>query len=557
MKPLDSKQQEWVNETLASLSLEERVAQLLIPQCDSPGRFQYLLHLMPSIPVGSVFVSGAPAEELRDRIGQLQKAGRVPLVVAADLECGAGHIVQGATAFPEPLALAAADDAELAYQMGKAAAQEGRAVGIHWTYAPVVDVNINPDNPIANTRSLGDDPRRITRLATAIIRGLQENGMAACPKHFPGDGVDDIDQHISTSVNSLSLEQWLSVSGHAFRTAYAADAWSTMIGHIALPAWDSATDSRGSYSPATVNPRIVTGLLREKLGFDGLIVTDDMNMGGVAGYMNRKERTVACINAGCDMLLFPKLPDDYQTLLEATASGALSKQRIDQAARRVLTFKARLRLHEEVLGRAPADEDRVKFSSASRAIAERAIVCVRNTRLLLPLKELKRGAEVLTITLATDAFELPEVDKELAVRGYHVTHVRNPDDWHLWEKLGKYEAIFVNFACKASWGVGSARPVGTFNRIFIGGFYMDHPRVVFTSFGSPYLLRWYRTLPNYVNAHSSSSESQRAAVAGWFGEIPMTGSSPVSNLTLESEKVALRDERIASGKHQFDVFVAK
>lgn len=527
---LDASQQRWVNETLASLSANEQVAQLLVPQCDGPERLEQILKWMPDIALGSVFVSGATAAEHRERIGRLQKASRVPLVIAADLECGAGYIVQGATTFPEPLALAAADREDLAYVMGKAAALEGRAVGIHWTYAPVVDVNVNPDNPIANTRSLGDDPVRVARLASAIVRGMQDHGLAACAKHFPGDGVDDVDQHITTSVNSLTLDDWTAISGHAFNAAFAAGAWSTMIGHIALPAWDPTTDARGAYCPATVNPRLVTDLLREKMGFTGLVVTDDMNMGGVAGYLNRKQRTVACINAGCDMLLFPKLPDDYEVLVEAVASGALSKRRIEQAARRVLTFKARLRLQENVFGREATTAERAEFQNASRQIAVGSVVRVRDMNSLLPVRSLKPGAKVLTMTLATDCFELPEVDAELTARGYRVTHLRNPDDWNLWQRLGKYDAIFVNFAAKAAWGVGSARPIGTFNRIFIGGFFMEHPRVVFTSFGSPYLLRHYRTLPNLVNVHSSSPESQRAAVAAWFGDVPMAGRSPVGNL---------------------------
>ena len=414
--------------------------------------------------------------------------------------------------------------------MGKAAALEGRAAGIHWTFAPVVDVNLNPDNPIANTRSLGDNPERISRFAAAIIRGMQEHGLAACAKHFPGDGIDDIDQHISTSVNSLSLEEWKAVSGRTFNAAFAAGAWSTMIGHIALPAWDPEKDKRGAFRPATVNPRIVTDLLRKEMKFGGLAVTDDMNMGGVAGYMNRRDRTVACIKAGCDMLLFPALPFAYDVLLEAVRSGELSEERVAEAATRVLEFKARLNLHTELNGRSPSAGERGDFERDAKDMAEKAVVLARDVNGLLPLRGLKPGATVLTVTMTNDGFDLPEVDRQLEARGFRVRHIVADNYGCVDRLMGEADAIFINFTFKANWGVGSVRAVGPFNRMFMNGFHMEHPRVVFTSFGSPYQLRQFSTLPVLVNTHSCSIGSQRAAVAAWFGEIPITGKSPVRNL---------------------------
>ncbi|NKB24016.1 MAG: hypothetical protein GKR87_06495 [Kiritimatiellae bacterium] len=171
--------------------------------------------------------------------------------------------------------------------------------------------------------------------------------MVACAKHFPGDGVDDLDQHVVTSVNSLSLEKWWAVFGQTFGKNIEAGVLSIMIGHIAFPAWDNHLDQRRIQRPATVSRRIVTDLLRKRLGFEDLIITDDMSMGGIAGYMNRKDRTVGCLNAGCDMLLFPRLPEDYTILCEAYSSGTLSGDRITDATRRVLELKTRLGLHKQ------------------------------------------------------------------------------------------------------------------------------------------------------------------------------------------------------------------
>jgi beta-N-acetylhexosaminidase len=531
IEALTDAQQRWVDETFATLTTEEKVAQLLIPNLGAYEHLGGVNAFLSDKTLGGIFVAGAPGAKHREEIGTLQARCAIPMVVSSDLEAGAGHCVHGGVPFPEPLAVAAANDVQLAYTLGKAAAQEGRHVGIHWAFAPLVDVNVNPDNPIANTRSLGDDPGRVARLAEAIIGGMQEHGLAACAKHFPGDGVDDVDQHTVPSVNSLSREAWHSISGFAFRQAIEAGVWSIMVGHIALPAWDAVRDGRGVYRPASINRKLVADLLRGELGFQGLIVSDDMNMGGVAGYTNRRARTVACIAAGCDMLLFPKLPDDYVTLADAVQSGVLPPARLDDAVRRILAFKARLRLHEgELFAPAVVEPERRAFEAASRRIAENAIVKVRDLNGTLPLRHLQPGARVLTVTLANSYQDLPEVDNALKERGYQVHHAYNPEDFRFGERTFAYDAVFVNFFYKAVWGAQSVRSAGLHNRMFIGGFYSDHPCVVFTSFGSPYHLRIFNTLPNYLNVHSSCPDSQRAAVKVWFGEVEPRGTSPVAHL---------------------------
>jgi beta-N-acetylhexosaminidase len=533
MQPLNSEQQRWVENNLASLSLEQRVAQLLQPKIDNGSSVDVLLKTMEHIPFGGLFVRDAKREEHLERLGRLQAASLIPIVVAADLENGAGCVVAGATRFPDALALAAAGSEELAYLVGKTSALEGRASGIHWTFAPVVDVNLNPDNPIANTRCLGDNPERIGPLASALVRGMQDHGLAACAKHFPGDGIDDVDQHISTSVNSLSIERWKAISGRAFNSAFAAGVWSVMIGHIALPFWDPEQDKRGVFRPATVSRRIVTDLLRKEMKFEGLIVSDDMNMGGIAGYMNGRDRMIAGIHAGCDMLLFPPLPYAYEVLVTAVHSGELSEERVTDATRRILEFKARLNLHTgELVGRTPSKEERSLFDHAAKAIAEKALVCVRDVNGILPL-HLSPGARVLTVTMTNDSHELPEIDRELTARGFRVRHIMASGYGCVDQFLGETDVIFVNFTFKAEWGIGSPRSVGPHNRMFMNGFFMEHPRVVFTSFGSPYQLRQFSTLPNLINAHSTSPVSQRSAVAAWLGECPISGHSPVGNLMRE------------------------
>ncbi len=534
LEPLDANAAAWVNNTLAAMDIRERVGQLLIPICHVPSQYEEIHAWSRDIPFGGLFVGPTRSDELRDHVDRMQANHPVPLIIAADLEYGAGHVVDGLTRFPDPLALAATDDESLAYLMGQVTAREGRAAGIHWTFAPITDVNRNPDNPITNTRSFGDDPKRVARMASAMIRGLQDHGMAACPKHFPGDGYDDVDQHITTSINPLTMDDWERESGHAFRSAYEAGAWTTMIGHIALPSHDPKTDPRGVPRPASINPRLARDLLRQRLGFGGLAVSDDMNMGGVAGYMNRRDRLPACVEAGCDMILCHQRKEDFQILLNALDAGTLSVRRVEEAARRVLELKARLKLHEKQTPEIPSDAERALWRKASRDIANQAVTLVRDFGHRLPLRDLKPGSRVLTVTLAVDDIDLPVVDEELRARGYHVDHLLNPVDYTFVDTVRPYDAVFVNFATKAGWAIGTVRTTGAYNRLFMFGFFMEHPRTVFTSFGSPYHLRTHRTLPNYINAHSSGADSQRAAVAAWLGEQPINGKSPVSRLEYDA-----------------------
>src|SRR6266511_1077494 len=262
IEPLSEAQQHWVETTFAALGTKDKVAQLLIPTLGPyySQRGEAVDAFLADRTLGGIFVSIADRDQHREEIAQLQACCSIPLVVASDLEAGAGHFVRGGVPFPHPLAVAAANDTQLAYTLGTAAAREGRYAGIHWTFAPVVDVNVNPDNPIANTRSLGDDPGRVAHLAEATARGMQEHGLAACAKHFPGDGVDDLDHHIATSVNTLSREEWHRISGFPFRQAIAAGVWSVMVGHIALPAWDDSQNACGVSRPASISHPLVTGL---------------------------------------------------------------------------------------------------------------------------------------------------------------------------------------------------------------------------------------------------------------------------------------------------------
>ena len=511
---------------IANMTWREKLAQLLIPTLGSYAWNTQVFEdgFLDETPLGGVFVGGATTEIHREKLATLQSASKIPLVVASDLECGAGGMVHGAQRFPDMLALAAANDPALAATLGRASATEGRHAGIHWTFAPVADLNLNPDNPITNTRGLGDDPIRVQTIATEIVRAMQSHGLAACAKHFPGDGVDDIDQHTATSINSLTSEEWLATFGETFRALFApgTDVWSVMIGHIALPAFSDRQNQYDTPEPASINPDITTNLLRDELGFTGLVVTDDMNMGGVANHADRATRVPGCIAAGCDMLLFPSLPTDLDLLQQALEDGTLPESRVDDACQRVLEFKTKLGLLEpdaDLSSPPPAETAKSEFAAASQEIAERAIYVVRGGH-SPALRNLSPNSKILTVTLAPSSyFDLPLIDEGIRALGHEVEHHCNPADHQFFDNLPNYDAIFVNLVFKADWGLNFVRSHGAHNRIFIGGFLTERPNITVTSFGNPFHLSQLRDLPNLTNFHSDSPASQEAALKLWQGTL--------------------------------------
>ncbi|MGD0783293.1 MAG: glycoside hydrolase family 3 N-terminal domain-containing protein [Candidatus Aminicenantales bacterium] len=288
---LDGEGARWVKAMMERLTPEEKVAQMI--GCRYAGEFYpadaeqtaYLKRLVARHKVGGMVIFGGQAYETALLNNALQSLADVPLLVASDLERGAGTQITGSTLFPAFMGLGAADSEDLAYEMGRYTALEGRALGIHMTYAPVVDVNINPDNPIINTRAFGENPERIARLASAFIKGCQDHGMIATAKHFPGHGDTDLDSHILLPVITADRERLEKVELYPYRRAIEAGVGAIMVSHLVVPALDPTPNL-----PATLSPAILTGLLRGQMGFQGLIVTDAMEMA---------ER-VRCVRCGRD-----------------------------------------------------------------------------------------------------------------------------------------------------------------------------------------------------------------------------------------------------------------
>lgn len=524
----------WVEHTLAfatRMTIDQKIGQLLHPDIWPTASPDELTDMLGDVEPGGMFLHPGKTEEFQNTTRWLQARFPVPVIVSSDLECGAGRMVEDATSFPDLMSLAATDDEELAFEMGRAAAVEGRACGVHWSFGPVVDINANPHNPDANTRALGDDPDRIARLATAMIRGMQQNNLCATAKHFPGAGFDDRDQHICTTINPLRMDQWLALSGRMFQEAIDAGVWSIMIGHLALPAWDPGDGAHIQHAPpATISRQLVTGLLREKMGFQGVIITDALDMGGVTSWGPFEEIIPAVIEAGCDMILFSSAKRDFDILKRAVESGRLTEERIDQSVRRILALKETLGLRKSLALPTVTAADSERFQRASREIAERAITLVRDHNGALPLK-LEPGARVLSYHLRGDAEykNVDAFDDLLRARGVEVTRFDEAELGKLPDaaEIAGFDVVLLSVVLGPSWGTNRIRPAGNYMRDVWALTTSHHPRLALVSYGSPYLLYEMPRLPLVINAYSPDLSTQEAVLRLLTGEISAAGKSPV------------------------------
>lgn len=557
LRALTEEERAWVEQTFARLSLREKIGQTMQ---DHAGRLPFgeadedtIGAYLERYPVGGLFIGGAiihkasgKAGDYRSWMERFQKKSKVPLLVSGDLEFGAGSAVGSLTSFPSLPALAAADDEKLAYNYGKYTALEGRAAGFTWALAPTVDILTNWMNPVIATRCLGDDPARIKRLAAAIIRGMQDHGMAACAKHFPGDGVDFRDQHIVTTVNSLTEAAWEAAYGDVARHLIGAGLLSWMTGHIALP-WIEGNTAGSKPVPATVSSKITTGLLRGRLGFRGVVLSDALDMGGFIGWGGYERRIVDCLNSGTDILLWPGTRY-FDTIEKALERGEIQQERLDESVRRVLELKARLglaRLDDE--GRdpqaLPLEDGRlasVKLAAEARAVAgevaQRSITLVRNRAQLLPLNpETTRRVLVVMLNKVTEDRKFFRMDRFVDLLRERGLEVDVLDEFEplvtvrRWEEEGsRWDAAFVPYFLTLHGMMNTSRPVGEAAKGIWALQQAETISPIGISFATPHLLQDMPFLDTLVNVYSLHEDSLQATVRALFGEQPFPGRSPVN-----------------------------
>ena len=529
---LTEKQQSWADAVLSSMTVEEKVAQLLHPNFGSVSESERL-DIISKIPVGSFFCARTGLAEMQRLNRSVQEHSKVPVLVSADMEYGTNFIADKGIDFPSQMGLAACGSPEYARMMGRVTSRISRAAGVHWTFSPVIDLNLNPANPITNIRALGDDPEKTIPLFREIVAGLQEDGrMAATCKHFPGDGVDDRDQHMLVSVNSLPEDQWFQLYGRVWQNAIAAGTKAVMCGHISFPARQGMADDPDNALPATLSKELTTGLLRNELGFRGVVVSDALPMIGFTCRFPEEELAWRNIEAGSDSVLFADPVKEFRFLMDALRAGKLSEERVETAARRIVEMKASLDLQDDCFGPEPTPEEFREYSDAASQVSDRAVTVLRPCGLgQLPIRP-DRQKRILTVSLIRNDDHLPDheletVDKELRSRGFEVDHLNNPGSRQLREAIANYDRIFIDLTVQSHCGLSlrlAGKPAGAFWHSF---FTLAPEKVVYTSFGSPYVLYDHPYFENCLCVWGCAPVCQRSAVRYWCGEIGAEGSLPV------------------------------
>src|SRR6266581_8785033 len=414
----------WAKATLARLSLSEKVGQLIgvrgsgLPRHPSSAPAVRLRELVQKVKVGTVVVFESEAGTLPRLLNELQRSARVPLLVSADMERGMSfRIRRGVVPLPYAMAIGATRSEEAARFTGEVTAREGRALGIHWALAPVADVNNNPANPVINIRSFGEDPELVSRLVAAFVRGAREGGLLTTAKHFPGHGDTAVDSHLQLATVAADRARLESVELRPFRRAVDAGVDSVMLGHIAVP----AVDPTGT--PATLSAPMATDLLRQQLHFQGLVVTDAMEMAGV-GAAWTGEAAIRAVQAGADMILLPPQADvAIRALARAVREGQLPASRVDASVLRILQAKERLGLDRaRSVDPAAADQNVGRPEDVEKAleIARQAVTVVKNDGGVLPLRA-EQPLRILHLVLSSDPRSDPSViqgfpEEELARR---------------------------------------------------------------------------------------------------------------------------------------------
>lgn len=432
---LDEEAIRWVQDTLDGMTLAEKCGQLFCPMGFSDDE-NVLKHLVLELKVGGMMYRADKAANIQKAYRKIQELSEIPLLLAANTEAGGDGLAVEGTSFGKPMAVAATDDPENAYRMGITACGEGAALGLNWSFAPIVDINYEFHNPITNVRTFGSDPEKIIAFAGRYMEAADECGVAVAIKHFPGDGVDERDQHILVSVNSFCETKWEQTFGHVYRELIDKGAKTVMVGHIAQPALVKSVNPEASREetlrPASLSKELLTGVLRERLDFNGLISTDATPMVGFTSAMKRREAIPTAIASGCDMILFNKdIEEDFQYLMDGIKTGIVTEGRINEAVIRILAVKASLGLHrkkaEGTLVPGTEALETVgceKHRSWAKEVADRAITLVRDRAHLLPLSPTKYRRVYLNVIQKDMDPENPFVQgwkKRFETEGFEVT----------------------------------------------------------------------------------------------------------------------------------------
>ncbi|HIS47786.1 MAG TPA: glycoside hydrolase family 3 protein [Candidatus Scybalocola faecigallinarum] len=544
---LNDEQIKWVEDTLASMTDDEKTEQLFCPLLYT-NEPEALKGIIGQYHFGGVMFRSNPAKEVQTAINTLQENSKIPMLISANLEDGGNGIANEGTYMGRQMLISATNDTQKAYQLGKICGVEGAAVGVNWGFSPVIDLDRNFRNPITNVRTYGSDPDHVLAMARGYIQGLTEDGkVIPTIKHFPGDGIDERDQHLVTSVNSLSVDEWEASYGKVYRGLIEDGAMTAMVGHIAMPAMEEYFDKKPCEKviPATNSKNIVSGYLRGVLGFNGLISTDASPMVGLLSNTKRAESVPQAIEYGCDMLLFTKdLDEDIAFMKAGIKNGLLSKERLEDANRRILATKAAMglpKLKEE--GKLLKTEEDLKVLSAPQHIqwakecADMGVTLVKDVQQLLPLDAKKYKKVLLEILGDFDSNDrvYGQFEELLTKEGFQVTKYipetfetifldSKVEDFKKKYDLVIYIGNIENASNKTTARINWHTLFGAGNNL---PWFVREVPTLFISVGNPYHLFDVPMIKTYINGYCHAPYVIEAIVDKIMGRGKFTGVSPI------------------------------
>ncbi|MEG2020818.1 MAG: glycoside hydrolase family 3 N-terminal domain-containing protein [Oscillospiraceae bacterium] len=542
---LNENQLDWVKSTLLALSVRDKAGQLFC-LCLRSGTQEEIDNIKSVCYPGGVMFRPSDTAQAISAEALLQKNFAIPMLVAANLEKGGNGVVTEGTLLNSPTGIAATDEVIFAERLGHICAAEGSAVGANWAFAPIIDIDYNFRNPITNTRTFGSDHKKVKQFGEAYVRKVQEMGVAASIKHFPGDGRDERDQHLVTSINDLSCEEWDKTYGDIYKACIDAGALTVMVGHIMQPAYEKRLCpdiSDDEMMPATLSPTLMQGLLRGKLGFNGLITTDACTMAGFTIPMPRHKAVPYCIAAGADVFLFAKnLREDFGFMMSGIATGIITQQRLDEAVMRILGLKAALNLHIKKpplsLEKAQSTIGCALHKQWAAECADKAITLVKEQPNVLPLSPLRYKKLLYCpieaeqgVAYSVKAGVCDKMKKLLQNQGFEVDTYIPPTGMEgmaqeYYDVVGKYDAIIyvANMATKSNQTavrIEWQQPMGANCPHFL----QEIP-TIFISVENPYHLLDVPRIKTFINAYSSTDETLNAIIEKLTGKSEFKGKSP-------------------------------
>ncbi len=563
----------WIEETISGMSLEEKIGQLFVNMGASRDE-AYLKDVMEQYHIGAVRYNPATAAEVYEQNRILQENSKIPMLIASNVEAGGNGACTDGTLIGQPVKLASAGGAKWAYEMGRISGIEGAAIGSNWSFAPIVDIQFNWRNPMTTSRAFSNDPALVLEMSKAYLKGITESNFVCAMKHFPGDGVDERDHHLCSSVNSLSREDWDNSYGMVYSGMIEAGVHAVMAGHIMQPAYQkhfNPTMTDDDLRPASLCKELLTDLLRGKLGFNGLIVTDASHMVGMTGAMSRRDVVPNAIAAGCDMFLFFNDPDeDFGYMLDGYKNGVISDERLHDALHRILGLKAHLGLHKKQKNEImpPREGLSVVGSAEHKAIAnevsDRAITLVKNKgnsplpisadkyKRILIVTAGQKPNPMMALFFGGGSKKTPEemLKERLEGEGFEVTIFESPMQ-KMMEEVAKDPSKAKNLMN----AYAGKSPIGEFKQKYDlviqlanvsvfggpvqrltfsmskGGFempwYVHEVPVIFVSLCCPYHLADVPQVKTYINCYDAQESTINALVEKLAGRSEFIGGHPV------------------------------